>query len=129
MKYEVLYRINDEPINRKTDFKGEKKTFAQLETEQRQKVLDTYDKWFKRMQKTDRTHCMEIYLNAITNVFGPALGYFSPREKENFDIQMSGKLEGIGARLQSDGEKTSVTEIASAARPGKQGVLQPKDAF
>lgn len=130
MKYEVLYRINDElDKQEKPDFKGEKKNFAQLENEQRQKVLDTYDKWFKRMQKTDRTHRMEIYLNAITNVFDPHSGYFSPREKENFDIQMSGKLEGIGARLQSDGEKTSVTEIVPGGPAWKQGVLQPKDVI
>ncbi len=130
MKYEVLYRVNDElDKQEKPDFKGEKKTFATLETEQRQKVLDTYDKWFKRMQKTDRTHRMEIYLNAITNVFDPHSGYFSPREKENFDIQMSGKLEGIGARLQSDGEKTSVTEIVPGGPAWKQGVLQPKDVI
>ncbi len=130
MKYEVLYRINEElDKQEKADFKGDKKTFAQLETEQRQKVLDTYDKWFKRLQKTDRTHRLEIYLNAITNVFDPHSGYFSPREKENFDIQMSGKLEGIGARLQSDGEKTSVTEIVPGGPAWKQGVLQPKDVI
>lgn len=130
MKYEVLYRINEElDKQEKPDFKGDKKTFAQLETEQRQKVLDTYDKWFKRLQKTDRTHRLEIYLNAITNVFDPHSGYFSPREKENFDIQMSGKLEGIGARLQSDGEKTSVTEIVPGGPAWKQGVLQPKDVI
>ena len=130
MKYEVLYRINEEMDKQeKPDFKGDKKTFAQLETEQRQKVLDTYDKWFKRLQKTDRTHRLEIYLNAITNVFDPHSGYFSPREKENFDIQMSGKLEGIGARLQSDGEKTSVTEIVPGGPAWKQGVLQPKDVI
>lgn len=130
MKYEVLYRINDElDKQEKPDFKGEKKTFEQLETEQRKKVLDTYEKWFKRLQKTDRTRRLEIYLNAVTNVFDPHSGYFSPREKENFDIQMSGKLEGIGARLQSDGEKTSVTEIVPGGPAWKQGVLQPKDVI
>ncbi|MCB0575768.1 MAG: PDZ domain-containing protein, partial [Saprospiraceae bacterium] len=130
MKYEVLYRINDElDKQEKPEFKGEKKSFEQIEKEQREKVLDTYDKWFKRMQKTDRTRRLEIYLNAITNVFDPHSGYFSPREKENFDIQMSGKLEGIGARLQSDGEKTSVTEIVPGGPAWKQGDLQPKDVI
>ena len=105
MKYEVLSRITEEQDKQeKADFKGDKKSFETLEVEQRKKVLDTYDKWFKRMQKLDRTRRMETYLNAVTNVFDPHTGYFSPKEKENFDIQMSGKLEGIGARLQSDGE-------------------------
>jgi carboxyl-terminal processing protease len=130
MKYEVLSRITDEQEKQeKADFKGEKKTFAQLEKEQRQKVLETYDKWFKRMEKTDRTRRLEVYLNAMTNVFDPHSGYFSPKEKENFDIQMSGKLEGIGARLQSDGEKTTVTEIVAGGPAWKQGILQPKDVI
>ncbi len=130
MKYEVLSRVTDElDKQEKPDFKGEKKTFAQLEEEQREKVLDTYDKWFKRLQKSDRTRRLEIYLNAFTNVLDPHSGYFSPNEKENFDIQMSGKLEGIGARLQSDGEKTSVTEIVPGGPAWKQGILQPKDVI
>jgi len=130
MKYEVLSRITEEQEKQdKPEFKGEKKTFTVLEEEQRKKVLDTYDKWFKRMQKMDRTRRMEMYFNAITNVFDPHTGYFSPKEKENFDIQMSGKLEGIGARLQSDGEKTSVTEIVPGGPAWKQGDLQPKDVI
>jgi carboxyl-terminal processing protease len=128
MKYDVLARVTDEMEKQeKPDYKGEKKTFAQHEEEQRKKVLDTYDKWFKRMQKTDRARRLEVYLNAITNVFDPHSGYFTPKERENFDIQMSGKLEGIGARLQSDGEKTTVSEIVPGGPAWKQGVLQPKD--
>jgi len=79
------------------------------------------------LQKLDHNRRLEIYLNAMTNYFDPHTGYYSPREKENFDIQMSGKLEGIGARLQSDGEKTTVTEIVPGGPAWKQGVLQAKD--
>jgi carboxyl-terminal processing protease len=130
MKSEVLSRITDElEKQEKPDFKEQKKSFAELEKEMRGKVLDTYDKWFKRLQKADRNRRMEVYLNSITNVFDPHSGYFSPKDKENFDIQMSGKLEGIGARLQSDGEKTSVTEIVPGGPAWKQGDLQPKDAI
>lgn len=130
MKYEVLSRVTEEQEKQdKPDFKGEKKSFTALEIDQRKKVLDTYDKWFKRMLKMDRTRRMEMYFNAVTNVFDPHTGYFSPKEKENFDIQMSGKLEGIGARLQSDGEKTSVTEIVPGGPAWKQGDLQPKDVI
>ena len=128
MKYEVLNRIYDELDKQdKPDFKGEKKTFDQLEVYMRLKVLDVYDKYYKRLQKTDRTRHLENYLNAITNVFDPHTGYYSPREKENFDIQMSGKLEGIGARLQSDGEKTTVTEIVPGGPAWKEGKLQAQD--
>ncbi|MCE2821267.1 MAG: carboxy terminal-processing peptidase [Saprospiraceae bacterium] len=128
MKYEVLNRISDEQEKQsKPDFKGEKKDFSTLESEMRAKVLDTYDKWFKRLKKLDRNRRMEIYLNSFTNVFDPHSGYFSPQEKENFDIQMSGKLEGIGARLQSDGEKTKITEVVPGGPAWKQGDLQAED--
>ncbi|MCC7464685.1 MAG: carboxy terminal-processing peptidase [Saprospiraceae bacterium] len=128
MKYEVLSRVVEEQDKQeKPEFKGEKKDFATLEKEQRAKVLDVYDKWFKRLQKLDHNRRLEIYLNSITNYFDPHTGYYSPREKENFDIQMSGKLEGIGARLQSDGEKTTVSEVVPGGPAWKQGVLQAKD--
>ncbi|MFN0214041.1 MAG: carboxy terminal-processing peptidase [Saprospiraceae bacterium] len=130
MKYDVLSRvIEEEDKQEKPEYKGEKKDFATLEKEQRAKVLDSYDKWYKRMQKLDHNRRLETYLNAITNYFDPHTGYYSPREKENFDIQMSGKLEGIGARLQSDGEKTSVSEIVPGGPAWKQGVLQAKDVI
>jgi carboxyl-terminal processing protease len=128
LKYDILSRVTEEQQKQaKDDFKGEKKSFEKLEKEQRGKVLENYDKWFKRLQKGDRTKRLETYLNAITNVFDPHTGYFSPKDKENFDIQMSGKLEGIGARLQSDGEKTTVTEIVPGGPAWKQGDLQAKD--
>lgn len=130
MRYEVLSRVTNELDKQaKDDFKGEKKSFEALEKEQREKVLDIYDKWYKRLAKLDRNKRLEAYLNAITNVFDPHTGYFSPRDKENFDIQMSGKLEGIGARLQSDGEKTSVSEIVPGSPSWKEGTLQAKDVI
>jgi carboxyl-terminal processing protease len=129
MKYEVLSRVNEElDAQEKADFKGTKKTFETLESEARTKLLDVYDKWYKRMQKMDRKRRLDVYLNAITSIFDPHTNYFSPREKENFDIGMSGKLEGIGARLQSDGEKTTVSEIVTGGPAWKQGDIQAKDA-
>jgi carboxyl-terminal processing protease len=128
LRYEVLSRITNElEKQEKADFKGDKKTFAQLEIDQRKKVLDVYDKWYKRLGKLDRVKRMEGYFNAITNVFDPHTGYYSPKQKENFDIQMSGKLEGIGARLQSDGEKTTITDIVPGSPSWKEGTLQAKD--
>jgi carboxyl-terminal processing protease len=130
MKYDVLSRITDEQEKQaKPDYKGEKKSFAQLEKDMRAKVLDTYDKYFKRLQKMDRNRRIEVYLNAFTEVFDPHSNYFSPQDKQDFDIQMSGKLEGIGARLQSDGEKTTVSDIVPGGPAWKEGTLQPKDVI
>lgn len=130
MKYEVLSRVTEEQDKQeKPDFKEGKKSFEELEKDARKKVLETYDRLFKRLKKADRSKRLETYLNAVTNVFDPHTGYFSPREKENFDINMSGKLEGIGARLQSDGEKTTATEIVPGGPAWNQGELQAKDVI
>ncbi len=130
MKYEVLSRVTDEQAKQdKADFKGDKKSFETLEEEQRKKVLDTYDKWYKRLQKLDRDRRLEQYLTSFTNVFDPHSGYFSPKDKESFDIQMSGKLEGIGARLMTEGEKTIVSEIVVGGPAWKQGGLEAKDVI
>ena len=61
--------------------------------------MESFDKWYDRLEKRDRLDFLTIYLNSITNYFDPHTSYFEPIDKENFDIQMSGKLEGIGARL------------------------------
>ena len=130
MKYEVITRLQQKLDEQaKADFKGEKKTTDALEKEVRKNVLDIYDKWYKRMMKMERNDRFEIYVNAITGVYDPHTGYFAPKEKQNFDIQMSGKLEGIGARLQSDGEKTTVTEIVPGSPSWKQGELEAKDVI
>ncbi|MGI9158311.1 MAG: carboxy terminal-processing peptidase [Saprospiraceae bacterium] len=130
MKYEVLSRVTDEQDKQeKPEFKETKKSFEELEADARKKVLEAYDRLFKRLKKADRTKRLEAYLNALTNVFDPHTGYFSPKEKENFDINMSGKLEGIGARLQSDGEKTTATEIVPGGPAWNQGELQAKDVI
>jgi carboxyl-terminal processing protease len=130
MKFEVLDYISDEQVKQeKPDFKGDKKDFTALEKEARKKTLEKYDRWYKRLGRMDRDDRLEIYLNSITNIFDPHTGYFSPKEKENFDIQMSGKLEGIGARLQSDGEKTTVTEVVAGGPAWKGGVLGAEDVI
>jgi carboxyl-terminal processing protease len=97
------------------------KTFDELETQARKDVKETYDKWFTRLEKLQRKDHLETYLNAITNVFDPHTGYFSPSDKESFDINMSGKFEGIGARLQSDGEQTKISEIIPGGPSWKLG--------
>jgi carboxyl-terminal processing protease len=130
LKFEVLDYISDETAKQeKADFKGEKKSFDQLEIEARKKTMEKYERWFKRLGRMDRNDRLEIYINSITSIFDPHTNYFSPKEKENFDIQMSGKLEGIGARLQSDGEKTTVNEVVAGGPAWKGGQLAAEDVI
>jgi carboxyl-terminal processing protease len=66
-------------------------------------------------------------MNAFTNVYDPHTSYFSPRTSENFNINMSLSLEGIGAVLQSDNEYTKVVRLVPGGPAQKQGQLSPAD--
>ena len=54
-------------------------------------------------------------------------GYFEPIDRENFNIGMSGKLKGIGARLTTDGDFTKISEIIVGGPAWKKGELEKDD--
>lgn len=107
--------------------KKEKKTFEQMEEEARSKVKKNLDNWFKRLEKLDQEDRLSTYLNAIMNAYGPHTNYFPPKDKENFDISMSGQLEGIGARLQEKDGYIKVSDIVPGSASYKQGGLKAGD--
>lgn len=105
------------------------KSFEELEIKARKKVMKSNDRFFERMTKWERSDQMEVYINAIMNVFGPHTGYFAPKKKENFDISMSGKLEGIGAQLQEKDGNITVIRIVPGSASYRQGELEEKDVI
>ncbi|MCB0705025.1 MAG: carboxy terminal-processing peptidase [Saprospiraceae bacterium] len=129
MKYETLTRLSSklEEQAKGTNEELVGKSQADLEAEARADVLKAFDDWYGRLEKRKRSDHLNVYLNVLTNVFDPHTGYFEPIEKQNFDIRMSGKLEGIGARLQTDGDYTKVVSIVVGGPAWKQGELEEGD--
>ncbi|TRX02446.1 carboxy terminal-processing peptidase [Flavobacterium gawalongense] len=101
---------------------GKLKTFEELEKETRESALKSLDEYFGFMQDLDRNDWFSVYINSITARFDPHTNYFAPEEKERFDVSISGKLEGIGARLQKKNDFTEISELISGgpAWRGKQ---------
>ncbi|HUR30907.1 MAG TPA: carboxy terminal-processing peptidase [Saprospiraceae bacterium] len=130
LKYETLTRLA-EKIKAQEDLKeqpeGGIKSVSELEAEARTDVKKVFDDWFDRLEKVRRSDRFEMYLNSVTNVFDPHSDYFNPKEKEDFDINMSGRLEGIGARLQMDGDFTKVVLIIPGGPAWKQKELEVDD--
>ncbi len=83
----------------------------ELLKQSKEDVKENFEDWFKRLNKIRRSDRFESYVNAIMHVFDPHSDYFNPKDKADFDIRMSGKLEGIGARLSVDGDYTKVVSI------------------
>lgn len=105
----------------------EMKSIQELEAEAREEVRETYDDWFKRIDKVTRADRFETFVNSLTHVWDPHTDYYNPKEKEDFDINMSGRLEGIGARLQTDGDLTKVVDVIPGGPAWKQKELEVGD--
>ena len=80
-----------------------------------------------RLSQIDEKDVFNSYMNAVTLSFDPHTQYFPPRLSEDFDIQMSLSLEGIGAVLQTEDEYTKVVRLITAGPADKSGKLKPGD--
>lgn len=128
LKYETLTRYaralkDQEEAGEEAEIKSEE----ELEAEAREKVLELYDKWYDRISKLKREDRLSDFLNSLTSIFDPHTNYLKPIDKQNFDIRFSGRLEGIGARLQTDGDYTKVVDIVIGGPAWKGKELQEND--
>lgn len=132
LKYNTMTKLAEliEDQNKameKADTAYVEKTYAELEEEARKKVLKNHDDWFARLAKIKPKDRRSEYLNTIVGVYDPHTNYFPPEDKENFDISMSGKLEGIGATLQEKDGYIKVTNIFPGSPSYLQGELKEGD--
>ncbi|WP_299250907.1 carboxy terminal-processing peptidase [uncultured Lacinutrix sp.] len=91
-----------------------KKTLKEIEIEARAETLKNLDVYYTDyVEDLERKDWFAMYINAIVEEFDPHTSYFAPRDKDRFDQQMSGKLEGIGAKLSKRMDYTKIVEVIS----------------
>ncbi len=131
LKLQTLGRIQqkinlqEEKSKNKKNFK--KKSFKELEKEARDEVHKNMDELYMRIEELEHQDWFSTFLNSVVGAFDPHTTYMDPSIKEKFDQDMSGKLEGIGARLQKKGIYTHIFELVSGGPAWKQGGLEPGD--
>lgn len=103
------------------------KSFEQLEKETRESSLKSLNEYFDFIEDLDQSDWFAVFVNAIATRFDPHTNYFPPDEKERFDVSMSGKLEGIGARLQKKNDYTEVSELISGGPAWRNKELEAGD--
>ena len=103
------------------------KSFDELEKETRENAKKSLDEYFGFMKDLNRNDWFSVYINSITARFDPHTNYFAPDEKERFDVSMSGKLEGIGARLQKKNDFTEISELISGGPAWRGKKLEAGD--
>ncbi|MHB8260727.1 MAG: carboxy terminal-processing peptidase [Bacteroidia bacterium] len=135
LQYQTVARLNDllvtqekiKEVKAKRDTTATIRPFDSLEIDARAKVLKSMNDWFKRLKKqTKKDHYAE-YINTITAMYDPHTNFFPPKEKRKFDQDMSGQLEGIGARLQQKDDYIKVSELVIGGPAYKQGDLKAGD--
>lgn len=131
LKYSVLTRVySDQQSNKKAQEESDTVkpiSLDSLEVKARKSVLKTHRDWYTRLKRLERKDRLSMYANSITAVYDPHTNYYPPAEKENFDIQMSGKLEGIGAQLQEKDGYIKITKIIPGGPSSLQGELEASD--
>jgi len=90
-------------------------------------VKERWEEWFERMSKLRRSDRFESYLNTFAHLFDPHSEFYNPKEKQDFDINMGGKLEGIGARLSPGGDYIKVVDIIPGGPAWKGKELEVDD--
>jgi carboxyl-terminal processing protease len=123
----VYDRMTDYEKEDRTDPEFKEKSIEDFEKEAREKEQETHRDYFKNMKDLDRNDWMGMFMNAFTNAFDPHTEYFPPQRQEDFEIEMSGQLEGIGAQLSQRGDFITVEKIVSGSASWRQGDLEEGD--
>lgn len=132
LKYQVLNRIDDK-INilkkqkEKNDSTYKAMSFKEIEQEAREKVTKSYSDLYQRLNQLDYEDRKRVFINSFVELFDPHTSYFPPKDKEDFDIGMSGQLEGIGATLTVKDGYVKVQSIVPGSASWKQGDLKEGD--
>jgi len=82
-------------------------------TAARELLVKRYDNRLRQAQQSSSDDVFQLYMNAVAQAFDPHTAYFSPRNTENFNIQMRLSLEGIGCVLRMDEEMVTVVELVT----------------
>ena len=90
-------------------------------------LLKRYTNRLNRTRQTNSEDVYQLYMNSFTKTYDPHTQYFSPRTSENFNINMSLSLEGIGAVLQIEDEYTKVVSLVPAGPADKSKQIKPND--
>jgi carboxyl-terminal processing protease len=119
--------------SKKSKKKKEKSAKKMTDKEMRKKAHDgiekKYKRFFARIKKNQRMDYLEKFFNSIGAIYDPHTVYFPPKKKEDFDIDISGQLEGIGAVLQEDGPYIKVVKVVPGGAAWRQKGLEADDVI
>lgn len=119
--------VEQQKYEQEKDSSYQIKPNAVLEEEARSKTRENIENYFEIFSEIERKDWFSIYINSITLEFDPHSNYFAPDDKEKFDQNISGKFEGIGARLQKKDQEVEIVEVIVGGPVWKAKALEVGD--
>ena len=95
--------------------------------EARDTLRTRYDRALKRVDQIKPEEVFETFLNSYARAFDPHSNYFSPRNSEEYKIQMSLNYEGIGASLQLVDDHVTIMNLIEGGPAAADGTLKASD--
>lgn len=86
-----------------------------------------YEQVLRRLEQVKSDDVFETFMNAFANTMDPHTSYYSPRNSEEYRIQMSLNYDGIGATLQIQDEYVAIINVIEGGPAALDGTLKPKD--
>lgn len=90
-------------------------------------LVKRYKNRIKRVSQQKEEDIYSLVTNVLTKEFDPHSSYLSPKSSEDFDMDMSLKLEGIGALLGSEDDYTKIVSLVPGGPAEKSGLIKPED--
>ncbi|MFR0716631.1 carboxy terminal-processing peptidase [Enterobacterales bacterium BD_CKDN230030183-1A_HGKHYDSX7] len=112
-------RVKDEVLRQKLAGKDPKQI--------QETLTKRYKNQLARLDQTRAEDIFQAYINTFAQSYDPHTNYLSPDNAENFDINMSLSLEGIGAVLQSDNDQVKIVRLVPAGPAAKTKQVAPAD--
>ena len=122
--YASKKEINDEE---KEDVEKKILSDSEIEKESRTSIVNNLKDFFQFNSELERADWFSIYLNSIVTQFDPHTSYFAPEAKEIFDQNISGKFQGIGARLFKRNQQVEISEIIIGGPVWRDNLLNVGD--
>ncbi len=105
--------LEDEKNKAETEPGYTKVSDEELEVKSRNTTKTSLKEYFEFTDDLERKDYFAVFLTTIVEQFDPHTNYFAPPDRDRFDQRMSGKLEGIGARLQKKNDYINIVEVIS----------------
>mgnify|MGYP003299549566 FL=1 len=110
------------------NIEGDKtKTDSEIEVESRKSINDNLRDFFQFNSELERKDWFSIYLNSIVTQYDPHTTYLAPEAKEVFDQNISGKFQGIGARLFKRNQQVEISEVIIGGPVWRDNLLNVGD--